>query len=86
MMKLKPYRKAIMAEMLARNKKKEPTLGMKVAAIILTHAEKRNVNIYDLLSDIGVHQSVFARWRIGQTTPSLDVVARIQQCGVRVLG
>jgi len=85
-MKMKPYRKAIMDAMLARSKKKEPTLGMQVAAVILTHAERRSVNVYDLLVDIGVHQSVFARWRVGQTTPSLDVVARIEDRGVRVLG
>jgi ribosome-binding protein aMBF1 (putative translation factor) len=60
-------------------------LGLKVCAIIETAAEQRGTSTRELLRTLGVHQSLFDRWRKGANSPTLAIISRIEKRGVRIV-
>jgi hypothetical protein len=63
---------------------KIPTTGMRVCAVIERHAERAQRSVYSLLGDAGVHHEVYARWRRGETNPTLATVEKFEAIGVKV--
>lgn len=82
---MKPCNPAILKAIMSRTGAQKPTLGMRLAAVLETRAKERNVNIYDLLEQLGVHHSIYSRWRIGETSPSSKLIERLEVAGIVTL-
>jgi len=79
---MRPCNATILRSIMERTSAAKPTIGMRLCAVLETQAQRRGVNIYDLLRDVKVHHSIYARWRIGETSPSSKLIERLEECGI----